>query len=235
MQVDGNLVVYNGVGQPLWNANSNIPSESIQFAGALSLFSGNFIQIGYRRLEMQSDCNLVLSSVVNGLVVDTLWHSETINAGTGCRVDFQADGNLVVLDEFSQPLWASGTSGTVGGELRLQDDGNMVIYNGAGQPLWGTFTQGIFVGGSVCGNLTCDGAETCATCAVDCGTCGGPVCGDSTCNGTETCSTCTADCGACAGVEVPTLPWLGIGLLVLAFPTSLFALGRRDGFPRAGK
>ena len=235
LQVDGNLVVYNGVGQPLWNANSNIPSESIQFAGALSLSSGQFIQIGYRRFEMQSDCNLVLSSVVNGLVVDTLWHSGTINAGTGCRVDFQADGNLVVLDEFSQPLWASGTSGTVGGELRLQDDGNMVIYNGAGQPLWGTFTQGIFVGGSVCGNLTCDGAETCATCAADCGTCGGPVCGDLTCNGTETCSTCTADCGACAGVEVPTLPWFGIALLVLAFPTSLFALGRRGGFPRASE
>ncbi|MFT5694607.1 MAG: hypothetical protein ACI9QQ_000582 [Myxococcota bacterium] len=226
LQEDGNLVIYNGVGQPLWNANSNIPDESIQSAGLLSLSAGQFIQIGYRRLEMQSDCNLVVSSVVNGLVVDSLWHSDTINAGTGCRVDFQADGNLVVLDEFNQALWASGTSGTVGAELRLQDDGNMVIYNGAGQPLWGASTQGIFVGGSVCGDLTCEGAETCGTCAIDCGTCGGPVCGDLTCNGTETCSTCQGDCEVCAGVPVPALPWSGVVLLVLALPASGVVLQR---------
>jgi len=51
-------------------------------------------------------------------------------------------------------------------QLRLQDDGNLVVYNGASQPLWGTSTQRINVGAPVCGNLTCDGSESCSTCEV---------------------------------------------------------------------
>jgi hypothetical protein len=47
----------------------------------------------------------------------------------------------------------------------------------------------------VCGDLTCNGSETCGTCAEDCGPC--PTCGDQVCNGSETCSTCANDCGAC--------------------------------------
>lgn len=50
--------------------------------------------------------------------------------------------------------------------------------------------------GPVCGDGACNGAETCGTCAKDCGPC--PTCGDHACNGKETCSTCPTDCGACA-------------------------------------
>src|SRR4051794_21262610 len=39
-----------------------------------------------------------------------------------------------------------------------------------------------------CGDRSCNGTETCSTCAADCGPC--TVCGDSTCNGTESCSSC---------------------------------------------
>jgi len=51
---------------------------------------------------------------------------------------------------------------------------------------------------AACGDTTCNGAETCSTCAQDCGACA-PRCGDGTCNGTETCSTCAEDCGPCCG------------------------------------
>jgi len=49
--------------------------------------------------------------------------------------------------------------------------------------------------GQCCGNKKCDFGETCTTCPGDCGAC--PVCGDNVCNGAETCSTCAKDCGAC--------------------------------------
>ncbi len=49
---------------------------------------------------------------------------------------------------------------------------------------------------AACGDNTCNGNETCATCPADCGAC--PIsCGDNTCNGTESCASCPADCGAC--------------------------------------
>ncbi|HEX2880418.1 MAG TPA: hypothetical protein VHO25_12875, partial [Polyangiaceae bacterium] len=50
-------------------------------------------------------------------------------------------------------------------------------------------------GGPVCGDGTCNGTETCTSCAADCGACAS--CGDGTCNGTETCTSCAADCGTC--------------------------------------
>ena len=89
-------------------------------------------------------------------------------------------------------------------------------------PLTMTFTDGLLVtsdagGDPFCGDQVCNGAETCTTCAADCGDCCGdgvckngetcttcaadcgvcPVCGDGQCNGAETCGTCEADCGAC--------------------------------------
>ena len=46
-----------------------------------------------------------------------------------------------------------------------------------------------------CGDGACNGFETCADCAEDCGAC--PTCGDGTCDGDETCADCAEDCGAC--------------------------------------
>jgi hypothetical protein len=164
LQADGNLVVYNGNNQPLWGASTNIPSQFIFDAGNFTLHSGQYVQSQNRKLKMQSDCNLVLYNVVNALVGGPLWSSNTQGSGTDCYVDFQADGNLVVYDEFQQPLWASETSGTSGAQIWLQDDGNIVLYNSAGLPLWTTNTPGDFVSQSYCGDLTCGGSETCSTC-----------------------------------------------------------------------
>ena len=49
--------------------------------------------------------------------------------------------------------------------------------------------------GNCCGNGTCDNGETCATCANDCFSC----CGNGVCGPGETCSNCSQDCGACCG------------------------------------
>ncbi|MED5261489.1 MAG: hypothetical protein VX574_03720 [Myxococcota bacterium] len=200
LQSDGNLVVYNGSNQPLWSANGNIPSEFLWNAGGFSFAPGDFAQSQNRKWVMQSDCNLVLYNVANALVGGALWHSDTHLAGVDCRADFQADGNLVIYDGVGQALWASGTSGTSGAQLRLQPDGNAVIYNGVGEPLWTSNTPGTFVSESYCGDLSCGGTETCSICPGDCGVCA-PVCGDLACDEAETCSTCSIDCGECSGGE----------------------------------
>jgi hypothetical protein len=50
-----------------------------------------------------------------------------------------------------------------------------------------------------CGDLVCQGAETGATCPLDCGV--PPACGDGACNGVEDSCTCPADCGVPPAIE----------------------------------
>lgn len=49
----------------------------------------------------------------------------------------------------------------------------------------------------VCGDGTCNGSESCNSCADDCGSCN-TGCGDNICGSNETCSSCTVDCGSCS-------------------------------------
>ncbi|TDI33538.1 MAG: hypothetical protein E2P03_04850 [Acidobacteria bacterium] len=51
-----------------------------------------------------------------------------------------------------------------------------------------------------CGDTVCEGEESSANCAVDCGAL--PFCGDGTCNGGETVCDCAVDCGPPAGSEL---------------------------------
>lgn len=60
--------------------------------------------------------------------------------------------------------------------------------------------------GPTCGDMICNGEESCSTCPRDCGACPPPVdvpvelfCGDTMCTASrgETCSSCPSDCGAC--------------------------------------
>jgi hypothetical protein len=52
----------------------------------------------------------------------------------------QGDGNLVVYDAGGTPLWASDTGGNPGAWLALQNDGNAVIYTAGGASIWATGT-----------------------------------------------------------------------------------------------
>jgi hypothetical protein len=70
---------------------------------------------------------------------------------------------------------------------------------------------------TICGDDKCTGAETCSSCARDCGSCGGAgggagaaaagaaggppttYCGDNKCSVGETCANCAQDCGECCG------------------------------------
>lgn len=81
-QGDGNLVIYNPSGTPLWH-------------------TGTMGQAA--RLVWQTDGNLVLYDGGNR----PIWSSGT--QGQGARLIFQGDGNLVIYTSANQPLWSTGT------------------------------------------------------------------------------------------------------------------------------
>lgn len=141
MQPDGNLVIYNSSGQPVWN------SETGGHPGAF--------------LALQPDGNLVIYH--NG---SALWSSATVSTPDYLsRVEYtlrntilypgqslltpdhkyrmvlQWDGNLVIYSP-SRAIWASGTSGRQAKQLNMQPDGNLVIYDTQGQAIWNTRTSG---------------------------------------------------------------------------------------------
>jgi hypothetical protein len=65
------------------------------------------------------------------------YHSPNFAAQLIC----QSDGNLVVYDITSHPVWATGTNGR-GFSCRFQGDGNLVVYDFFGNPLWASGTWG---------------------------------------------------------------------------------------------
>ena len=165
LYADGGLVLIRD-GRPLWWAvgvtgnfgqdpwmlwTSDMHANQTLYAGDV-LRSSN----GQYRLDMQSDCNLVLytwefwrgrdfrSNV--RLILNTvgpfnpIWATGTYWKSSECRMVFQGDGNLVVYDWQGQVMWASGTYAP-GAILRMQDDGNLVIYNQWGSPVWATDTM----------------------------------------------------------------------------------------------
>jgi hypothetical protein len=58
------------------------------------------------------------------------------------RLVMQLDGNLVLLNSSSQPIWDTGTNTNDPGWAVMQADGNFVVYNGSNTPIWATGTAG---------------------------------------------------------------------------------------------
>lgn len=89
---------------------------------------------GASQLIYQLDGNLVLYRF--GVAV---WSSGTF--GNPGNVWMQMDGNLIIFNSNSQPIWESGTAGNTGATLHLQGDGNLVIYATDSRALWNTGTN----------------------------------------------------------------------------------------------
>lgn len=138
LQDDGNLVIYDVAGRPLWFTGTSSAEPT--------------------RLVLQDDGNLVLYTD-SGRV---LWASHgvpdqmlayTFSEATGVgptslrpghvllsadrryRLVLQSDGNLVQYDAAGRPLFATMTFGGADSEFVAQTDGNLVVYDG-GRPVW---------------------------------------------------------------------------------------------------
>jgi hypothetical protein len=85
-QEDGNLVLYNQKGAPIWASNTN----------------GNRV----KRCVMQKDGNLV-----QYLAYDVALWSTNTHGNTDAVLVLQDDGNLVIYSKDNRVLWASNTAG----------------------------------------------------------------------------------------------------------------------------
>lgn len=85
-------------------------------------------------------------------------------------------------DELLSPQQEGGSPDSGGPDVQEDVPDGFVMQEGAPPPS--------------CGNGMCDNGETCATCALDCGTC--QTCGDGQCQAPmESCTNCPMDCGDC--------------------------------------
>lgn len=170
-QSDGNLVLYKYGVVPIWNsgtANKGISGLRFEKAGFLvlhkgstSIWSSRSSNKGGEALYLQNDGNLVIHAP--GAIV--IWETATnrnpypdkvssvanwapgsivlMSANKNYRLQFQQDGNLMLLKYDEIELWSSGSYGRGADRLSLQADGNLVVYSPAG-PQWdaGCYNRG---------------------------------------------------------------------------------------------
>jgi len=120
-------------------SNIRVPDNSLTFSGGeFVLQGGESITNHNRHLVLQEDGNLRLYEYNNGSIGRELWGTGS-RGGTGYKVRFQSDGNLVTYNSNGRATWATGTNPR-GDILMLQEDGNLVIYSEAGRAIWSTRT-----------------------------------------------------------------------------------------------
>jgi hypothetical protein len=88
MQGDGNLVLYNSAGSPLWQSHTYNPGSPNRATRAVMQSDGNFV--------LYNDSNVAQ------------WATMT-QGNPNASLSVQGDGNLVVYSQSGQPLWDSGT------------------------------------------------------------------------------------------------------------------------------
>jgi hypothetical protein len=64
------------------------------------------------------------------------------SADSRFTLTLQSDGNLVLYESESEPVWASGTDGQAVSRASMQPDGNLVLYSSGGEAAWASGTDG---------------------------------------------------------------------------------------------
>lgn len=114
------------------------PEDDNKLSPGEALYVNDYVNSkdGRFRLRYQPDGNLVLYRVQD---VFALWASHTAGTSPGVAL-MQTDGNLVIYDGDSTPIWDTNTHQNPGAYLAVQNDGNVVIYSASGTALWSTHT-----------------------------------------------------------------------------------------------
>ncbi|MGW1174901.1 RHS repeat domain-containing protein [Kitasatospora sp. NPDC002543] len=114
------------------------PGATKTLGAGFVLNSGESVRSNSTQLTMQTDGNLVLTSLRTGLVT---WSTNTQNH-PGAWATMQDDGNFVVYDPQRVPLWSSQT--WIGANSKyfavVQDDGKFIVYAPGWVSKWGTST-----------------------------------------------------------------------------------------------
>jgi len=143
IQNDGNLVIYSG-SNALWASKNGSGNGNDNGWG----FRGGYLNPGHKFVRgakiFSANRNYYLLFQNDGNLVLLRNNGDPIWAsGTdnkGGRAEFQNDGNLVVYDSYNKAVWSSNTSNRGVTRLDIQDDGNLVIYSDS-SPAWSSGTQ----------------------------------------------------------------------------------------------
>ncbi|MFD0400328.1 RHS repeat-associated core domain-containing protein [Kitasatospora sp. NPDC127121] len=126
---------YDAAGNTTKIAN---PGANKTLGAGFVLNPGESVRSSSVQLTMQTDGNLVLTSLRTGLVT---WSSDTANH-PGAWATMQDDGNFVVYDPQRVPLWSSQS--WVGPNSKffavVQDDGKFMVYAPGWAPKWDSRT-----------------------------------------------------------------------------------------------
>ncbi len=128
-QSDGNLVIYDALDRPVWAANTaGRGVNAFQLDGcAIALRAGS--ETHWSRGGATCPTGTLTNTPAWSLPTSG---NLTILRTPESRLDWQADGNLVLYTAGGAPVWASNTNG-VGKQLAFQADGNLVIYRVKGE------------------------------------------------------------------------------------------------------
>ena len=141
-QADGNLVVYDGGGQPLWaSGTSGTPGAQlhVQADGNLVIYNGTGAALWQSHTNYPAQYDIFAGQL--SLLAGQILHSQNRKLVMG------ADCNLA-LYSFENGLtggvvWQSNTAGAGAGcHADFQGDGNFVVYTGSGVPVWNSGTSG---------------------------------------------------------------------------------------------
>ena len=147
MQGDGNLVVRNNVGMPLWWSGTSTPNAylSVHDSGHVAVSTEPFSEVWSAGFPPPppggggGGGGSNPGSVPSG---GRLYEGQSAWSPSGAYfLTLQGDGNLVLYTAGGTPLWATGTVGTSPGRLEMQSDGNLVLYDSGGTPVWATMTN----------------------------------------------------------------------------------------------
>lgn len=141
--------VYDNRAEGAWSAPIWITVQAPSGGGGGGGGGANILQSGQRlyawdyrdspdgrfRFGLQADGNLVHSGPTG-----PIWATMTFDAMG--FLEMQGDGNLVLYNSGSVPIWHSATPYFPGAYLAVQSDGNVVIFSATGIPVWATNTGG---------------------------------------------------------------------------------------------
>lgn len=143
LQTDGNLVIYSATGKPLWFTGADRAARIPARPGSNGFGRGAGITPGVDEAVASANGYRLVTQPDGNIVLYN--RSSKPIWWTGANKDrtfltLQKDGNLVRYDRFGKPLWWTGTS--TGTSFVVQEDGNLVLYDAANKPLWHSGTAG---------------------------------------------------------------------------------------------
>ena len=143
MQQDGNLVIYDKNGKPLWHSHTNEKRNAelyISNEGEICIYSadnGDYVFSSKGDLYKRNFYTLIADSAKNDREL-----SGKLNYSPNQEyyAEFRDNGDLAVFNKNGRAVWHSDTAGT-GASCVMQKDGNLVIYDKDKKPVWHSHTN----------------------------------------------------------------------------------------------